>query len=47
VLIEHGADILAEDSKNQTPKDIAVKRGFRELAQYLQTKEDEKRQGIN
>jgi hypothetical protein len=33
-------------NKNKTPKEIALKCGFKELAQYLQTKEDEKRLGV-
>ncbi|MHC4680187.1 MAG: ankyrin repeat domain-containing protein [Planctomycetota bacterium] len=30
-------------SMNKTPKEIALRAGFKELAQYLQTKEDEKK----
>lgn len=34
----------SKDTMNKTPKEIALKAGFKELAQYLQTKEDEKKE---
>lgn len=45
ILLSHGADIFARNSNNQAPKDIALKRGYTKLAQYLQTKEEEKKEG--
>lgn len=33
------------DTMNKTPKEIALKAGLKELAQYLQAKEDEKKKG--
>ena len=35
----------SRDTMNKTPKEIALKAGYKELAQYLQTKEDEKEKG--
>ena len=37
---------LFRRNKNKTPKELALKCGRKELAQYLQTKEDEKRLGV-
>jgi ankyrin repeat protein len=37
---------LFRDYKNKTPKELALKCGRKELAQYLQKKEDEKRLGV-
>lgn len=42
ILLLHGADIFAKNSNNQTPKEVALKYGRKKLAQYLQTKEEEK-----
>ena len=39
---EYKANLLFRDLKNKTPKEIALKMGFKELAQYLQAKEEEK-----
>ena len=57
ILVEHGADLFAKDNNNRTPKEVALQcnrdnKGAglqydnKELVQYLQTKEDEKRAGI-
>jgi ankyrin repeat protein len=43
-MLERGS--LFRDYKNKTPKELALKCGRKELAQYLQTKEDEKRPGV-
>ena len=40
---EQWANFLTQDTKNKTPKEIALKAGYKELAQYLQAKEDEKK----